>query len=117
MKADETGILLWVKNYQACVDFYSRVLELKIRFQKSYLTTFDFGDSYLLVEKEDPAHGPIQRDGRPPFILRLNVPDVQQATWQLRAKDVEVEFNSHDWGDIGQFHDPDGNILQFCKWK
>jgi lactoylglutathione lyase len=117
MKEVETGILLWVKNYEACVDFYSNVLELKTRFQKPYLTTFDFGDSYLLVEKEDPVHGAIVRGARPPFILRLNVSDVQQAIWQLRAKGVEVEFNNHDWGDTGQFHDPDGNILQFCKWK
>ena len=117
MNADETGFFLWVKNYEACVDFYAKTLELRMRFQKPYLTTFDFGGSYLLVEKEDPAHGEIHRGGRPSFILRMNVSDVQRATWQLRAKDVEVEFNSYDWGDTGQFRDPDGNILQFCKWK
>jgi lactoylglutathione lyase len=117
MKTDETGVLLWSKNYDACVEFYEKVLELKVHLKKPYLTHFDFGESYLIVEKEDPQWGAIQRGGKQPFILRINVSDVQHAIWDLRAKEVEVEFNSYDWGETGQFHDPDGNILQFCKWK
>jgi lactoylglutathione lyase len=117
MKADETGVLLWVKNYEACVEFYEKALELKVRFKKPHLTNFQFGNGYLLVEKADPNAPAAQGDGNRPFILRINVPNVQQAVWQLRAKEVEVEFNSYDWGDIGHFHDPDGNRVEFCKWK
>jgi len=117
MKADETGVLLWVKNYEACVEFYEKALELKVRLKKPHLTNFQFGHGYLLVEKADPKSHPGRHSANQPFILRINVPDVQQAVWHLRSKDVEVEFNSHDWGDIGHFHDPDGNRLEFCKWK
>ncbi len=117
MKADETGILLWVKNYEACVEFYEKTLELKIRFQKPHLTNFNFGKGYLLVEKADPASPEARQPENRAFIIRINVPDVQHAIWELRAKEVEVEFNSYDWGDVGHFHDPDGNRLEFCKWK
>lgn len=117
MKADETGILLNVKNYEACVSFYERTLELKVRLRKPELTNFQFGHGYLLVEKANDMTPGGRNPEASSMILRINVPDVQQAVWQLRAKEVEVEFNSYDWGDVGHFHDPDGNRLEFCKWK
>ena len=117
MKADETGVLLYVKNFYSCVEFYEKTLELKVRLKKPDLVNFQFGNGYLLVEKAgSSSHSTRHKEDRP-FLLRINVPDVQQAIWHLRAKGVEVEFASHDWGDIGHFHDPEGNRLEFCKWK
>lgn len=117
MKADEIGVLLNVKNYTACIEFYEKTLGLKVRLKKPHLTNFQFGQGYLLVEKADTHPSHPRHSTNHPIILRINVPDVQQAVWHLRGKEVEVEFNSYDWGDIGHFHDPDGNRLEFCKWK
>lgn len=117
MKVEETGVLINVKNYEACIEFYEKALELKVRLRKPHLTNFQFGHGYLLVEKADSKTHAVHHFGKNPITMRINVPDVQQAIWHLRAKEVEVEFNSYDWGDIGHFHDPDGNRLEFCKWK
>lgn len=117
METEETGILLNVKNYEACIQFYEKALELNVRFRKPHLTNFQFGQGYLLVEKASDKTPGGQDPEKSGMILRINVPNVQQAVWHLRGKEVEVEFNSYDWGDIGHFHDPDGNRLEFCKWK
>ena len=107
----ETGLLLFVKNYEKCVKFYSEKLGLKIRFQKSYLTTFDFGGGYLLIEKGRSKRA--LRNG----VIRLNVSDVPKAVKTFRKRGLKIHFHSHDWGDIGHFTDPDGNLIEFCRWK
>jgi len=45
------GILLFVNNYQKCVEFYRDKLQLPVIFSEGdILTTFDFGGAYLMVE-------------------------------------------------------------------
>ena len=107
----ETGLLLFVKNYEKCVNFYSQKLGLKVRFRKPYLTTFNFGGGYLLIERGRRKN--VLKDG----VIRLNVRDVPRAIEAFQKKGVKIQFHSYEWGDIGQFKDPDGNILQLCKWK
>jgi catechol 2,3-dioxygenase-like lactoylglutathione lyase family enzyme len=113
---EETGLVLSVKNYEKCLRFYSGKLGLKIRFQKfhqqkSYLTVFDFGEGYLLIEKG--RHSKSLREG----VIRLNVRDVLKAVKAFRKRGLKIKFRSYDWGDIGNFKDPDGNPIEFCKWK
>ncbi len=117
MKIEESGIVLRVKNYEACLDFYAKILELKIRYQKEGLTNFQFGSAYLVIEKGDPMPEAIRHVEYPPLVLRLNVQEVNQAIWLVRAKGVEAEFRSFDWGNVGRMYDPDGNLVEFCKWK
>ena len=107
----ETGLLLNVKNYEKCVRFYSEKLGLKIRFQKPHLTNFDFGGGYLLIEKGKGKNA--LRNG----VIRLNVQDVPKAVKLFRKKGLKVRFFTCDWGDVGEFKDPDGNPIEFCKWK
>jgi lactoylglutathione lyase len=111
LRVRETGIVLSVKNYEKCVKFYSRKMDFPIRYQKEGLTIFGFGGSYLLIEK-----GKVQKALRN-GLLRLNVPDVPRAVRILRKRGVRVRFRSYDWGDIGQTQDPEGNLLEFCRWK
>jgi lactoylglutathione lyase len=107
----ETGLLLNVKNYEKCVRFYSEKLGLLIRFQKPYLTTFDFGGGYLLIERGRDKNA--LRNG----VIRLNVRDVPKAVKAFQKRGLKIKFFSCDWGDIGQFKDPDGNIIELCRWK
>jgi lactoylglutathione lyase len=111
LRIRETGIVLSVKNYEKCVRFYSEKMGFPIRFQKPYLTNFDFGGAYLLIEKGNFKRA--LRNG----LLRVNVPDVPRAVRTLRQRGVRVRFRSYDWGDIGQTQDPEGNLIEFCRWK
>ncbi len=107
----ETGIILWVKNYEKCVRFYSEKLGLRIRFKKPHLTNFDFGGSYLLIEKGR------KKSGLKNCSLRLNVQNVSKTAKILQGRGLKVNVWSADWGDIGQLRDPDGNPIELCKWK
>jgi lactoylglutathione lyase len=118
MKIQQPGFLLWVENYEKCVAFYSEVLGLPIRMQKGdYLTNFRFGDGYIILEKGTPPPEEVRKKEMTPFIIRLNVADVDVAAEGLRAKGVEIKRESYDWGEIGSFRDPDGNLIQLCKFK
>ncbi len=117
MKIQQPGFLIWVENYEACVAFYSEKLDLPVRFQKESLTNFRFGDGYIILEKGEPAPVEVRKRPVPPFIIRLNVADVDVASENLRAKGVEVQRESHDWGETGSLRDPDGNLIQLCKFK
>jgi lactoylglutathione lyase len=110
--------LLRTENYEQCVEFYSKVLELPVRYQKPELTNFQFGGSYLLLEKAwEPSPREIRERKNPPFLLRINVEDVEAAVRKVRAKGIEVHHASYDWGEVGNFRDPGGNLVEFCKWK
>ncbi len=118
MKIQQPGFLVWVENYDACVAFYSEKLDLPIRMQKGdYLTNFRFGDGYIILEKGTPAPEEVRKRDAPPFIIRFNVADVDIAAKGLMEKGVEVKRESFDWGEIGNLRDPDGNLIQLCKFK
>jgi len=117
MEIDETGFVLRVENYEECVRFYAEILELPIRLQKDGLTNFQFGGSYLMLEKAWETSPPeIQRDA-PPYFLRINVENVELASQKVRSKGIEVQYLDFDWGTVGNFRDPSGNLVEFCKWK
>lgn len=118
MEIKETGFLLRVENYEDCVRFYSEVLDFRIRYQKEGLTNFQFGDSYLLLEKAwKPSPEEIRKSEHPPFILRVNVENVLQAVQEVKSKGIEARYFDNDWGEVANFRDPSGNLVEFCKWK
>ncbi|MDF1839216.1 MAG: VOC family protein [Planctomycetota bacterium] len=104
-----TGFILYVPQYEACVNFYSRVLKLPTLFTTGDLTCFELGDSYLMVE----PGGPERRDAEHPTCLRLNVPDVKGQADRLQAQGVPVDYQEHDWGTVAKFEDPAGNLIAF----
>ena len=59
MNIVRTGIILNTEKYDECVLFYKTLFDLKILFQEQYgdfrLTSFEFSDSYLMVETEGHA--------------------------------------------------------------
>lgn len=113
MDFDRTGIILYVINYQECVDFYKNSLELKTMFSTEALTCFAFGSSYLMVELDDTYDGSAEVHTRIKTCLRMNVPNVKSLAEILKTKNIEVDYQEHDWGTIAKFQDPDGNLCAF----
>ena len=84
MKLTRSGIILCTERYEACVDFYRRVLELPDLFslddEHSMLTCLDMGGNYLMIETGGtaiPGGRPIEQS---PVKLRFNVHDVEAAS-------------------------------------
>ncbi len=112
MEFDRTGFILYVINYQACVDFYKNMLELKVMFSTENLTCFKFGESYLMVELDD--ENPNETNSiRTKTCLRMNVKNVKALADKLIQQQIKVNYKEHAWGIIAKFYDPDGNLLAF----
>jgi len=108
-----TGQILYVRNYEACLDFYGDKLQLPVHFANEALTCYDFYGTYLMVEREDREdYLELPADQPKTFTcLRLNVSDVKAAADELIARGVEADYQEHDWGVVAKFRDPDGNLL------
>ena len=107
-----TGVILFTQQPAACVHFYREVLGLPLAFEKPGLTALHFGGAYLMLEAGGCHHGRPKTVAENPTILRFNVPCVDTAAQELRAKGVDVHIHHFDWGTIGQFFDPDGHCCQ-----
>lgn len=112
MKLDRIGIILYVEKYQKCVDFYKNIVGLDILFKTDFLTCFNFGEAYLMVEPTDDEIDKTE-NGRDKTCLRMNIENVSEFANQLKANGVEVNYQEHDWGTIAKFYDPDGNLCAF----
>lgn len=112
MSFTRTGIILYVRRYAECVEFYRDTLGLPVMFRTPELTCFEFGASYLMVEPEDEAVDPARMD-RQSTCLRMNVPSVRERADTLMAKGIEVDYQEHPWGTVARFLDPDGNLCAF----
>ncbi len=107
------GIILGTERFDACVAFYRDVLRLPVWYEKPGLLCLRFGDGYLMIET-----GGVAREGRKsqsenPTMLRFNVDDVAAAAEDLRQRGIAVDVETHSWGTVGTFLDPDGNVCEF----
>ncbi|WP_265562963.1 VOC family protein [Sphingomicrobium arenosum] len=112
MQFTRTGFILYVMPYEECVAFYRDIVGLRQMFETPDLTTFVFGGSYLMVEREDEDHGGAGQ-GRYATCLRMNLPDVRAMADRLIAAGVDVDYQEHDWGTVAKFVDPAGNLCAF----
>ena len=113
MNLTRSGIILFTEQYEACVDFYRRILELPDLFslddEHSKLTCLNLGGNYLMIETGGaafPGGRPIEQS---PVKLRFNVSDIEAAASVLEARGVRVTIRRETWGTVGDFVDPDGN--------
>jgi len=119
MEIDRTGLVLYVRKYSECVQFYQDVLGLPILFQKKDLTCFNFFGTYLMVEIEDREDylkldvGPLKNFS----CLRINVENVKLISEELKDKIIDLDYREHDWGTVAKFKDPDGNLISFKDSK
>ena len=115
MKYERTGVILCTENYEACVSFYSELLDLPVLEtldnEYSKLTVLGFGvDTYLMIETEGTAVPSGKTLVENPVWLRFNVKNVEASARELRGKGVQVAIRKESWGTVGDFMDPDGNI-------
>lgn len=82
-------------------------------FDSAYLTCFEFGESYLMVELDDEYNGQKIETERTKTCLRMNVPNVKLLSEKLTAQNIIVDYQEHSWGTIAKFYDPDGNLCAF----
>lgn len=113
MQIDRTGFIIYTINYESCVNFYGKILELEIVFKTENLTCFAFGQSYLMVEVDDEYHGKITDSERIKTCLRINVPDVKKLAKKLTSKNISVDYQENSWGTFAKFFDPDDNLCAF----
>ena len=110
---EQPGLVLLDEQYDACAKFYREVVGLEVYADLGDLIVFRFGSAYLAVERDGVAVPRGKSPAQGPVTLRFNVADVQTDAARLRAKGVEVEVGTFDWGTIGKFLDPDGNRCEF----
>ena len=120
MQIDFPGLIVFVEHYATCRRFYGETLGLSVVTEKTWpgggLTAFAWGDTYLMIEsggtrQPAPDDGDSYNRGQP-FILRLDVNDLEEALARLEAAGVEVERRSYPWGEIAVFFDPNGTRLE-----
>ncbi len=106
------GIILFTERFEECVAFYRDLVGLPVWFAKSGLVCLRFGDGYLMVETGGVAGDGIKARGQNPTVLRFNVNNLDAAAEMLRGRGIAVEVMDFEWGRIGQFVDPDGNLCE-----
>ncbi|WP_281966804.1 VOC family protein [Roseovarius nanhaiticus] len=113
MNFSRVGIILNTKKYEECLNFYKFVLGLPVEGQfgdgDDQITIFSLEGCYLMVEHGGTSHPGSKPRDICPTKFRFNVPDIDVACDELRAKGVEVNVLKHEWGTTAEFADPDGN--------
>lgn len=110
---DRSGFILYVRAYEACVEFYGEVLGLPLMFRTDELSCFAFGGAYLMVELDDTYYLEGGQDERTRSCLRMNVVDVKEWADRVAGAGVAVDYQEHSWGTVAKFRDPDGNLCAF----
>jgi lactoylglutathione lyase len=110
-----TGVILFTKRFDACVRFYRDQLGLSEIFAKDGLVCLRFGAGYLMVEEGGHAANGRKSREQNPTVLRFDVDDLDGSAAWLRKRGVEVDVLDFDWGRIGQFTDPDGNLGELLQ--
>ena len=110
-----SGTLLFTKNFERCIKFYKKTLELPIIFEEpGVLTNFKLGSGYLMVED----FGTLAKDKKDfsqnPVIIRFDttIDDFINGTEFLEQKGIELEVKNFEWGHTASFYDPDGNCCE-----
>ncbi|MGP4108567.1 VOC family protein [Virgibacillus sp. L01] len=119
MNFKEFGTILFVEQYEACINFYKNVLQLKVNFEKADLVSFNVSNGYLMVERGGISSHNEKGRQQNPVVLRFDVNDVDEAVSALEKHGVSflnkrLEF---DWGVIAVFLDPDGNRIELGQIK
>ncbi|GGF13811.1 glyoxalase [Halobacillus andaensis] len=119
MKVQEFGLILFVDNYNACVNFYQHKLKINKRSEKEDLTTFDISTGYLMIEKGGVRSKKEKRRDQNPTVLRFDVVSLERAVNELKSRGVEFieDRLDFDWGKIAVCVDPDGNRIEIGEVK
>lgn len=112
MKIKETGLILFLENYEENARFYTDKLGLKITEKKDRLMKLEFGGSYLMVEDQGVASQIEKTREQNPTVIRIGVSDFDETIKELTNREVSIRVMTFDWGTIGVFVDPEGNRIE-----
>jgi len=116
MKIKETGIILFLENYEENVKFYTEKLGLHLRDRKEGLSKLDFGGSYLIIENNGISTGIEKTRAQNPTVIRIEVQDFDEAIREIENREVPVQVHKFDWGTIGVIIDPEGNRIEIKNY-
>jgi lactoylglutathione lyase len=114
MRYTESGMILFVERFDACLLFYRDLLGLPVRAAYEYLVIFEIGHGYFMLEQQGVASAGQKTRAQNPVVLRFDVPDLDQAMADLRARGADFPEGRLDfaWGSIAPLLDPDGNRIE-----
>src|SRR5699024_5636408 len=107
MNFKEFGTILFVENYEACIDFYKNKLQLDVRNEKETLVTFNVTGGYIMVEKGGFSLAGEKNRQQNPTVLRFDVDALGEAVSTLEERGVHFinKRLAFDWGTIAVFLD------------
>ncbi|MEC0240379.1 VOC family protein [Paenibacillus dokdonensis] len=112
MKIKESGLILFLENYEENVKFYTEKLGLNIRERKEGLSKLDFGGSYLMVENNGISNSTEKNRAQNPTVIRIEVQEFDETIIELEGRGIALEVQRYDWGTIGVIIDPEGNRIE-----
>lgn len=115
MEFNRTGVILYVINYDECVDFYHNIIGLDIMFKTESLTCMEFGNGYLMIEvdKRTDPRSDIDIGERFRTCIRMNVPNFKSVVDKLTKEGIEIHYEEHELGVVAKFFDPESNLCEF----
>ena len=108
---------VFTRQWTISVDFYSKMLELPVKFSSEEMgwAEFDLSGASLAVERYAESEDPQHLVGR--FVgISIQVDDIDAVYSDLSKKGVEFTTppERQPWGGVlAHFKDPDGNVLTF----
>ncbi|MBT9437999.1 MAG: VOC family protein [Desulfobacterales bacterium] len=125
MEIKFTHVRLLVKDYQLCFRFYRDMLGFKAIWgdESGGYADFETGSAIIALFGRNAMADAIGKSGLPfeaaaqdTVSLIFEVPNVDEATQELKAKGVVFETEPTDrsvWGiRTAHFRDPDGNLIE-----
>ena len=111
-----SNFILYCKNWEETVDFYSNKIDLPISFRNDWFVEFILNDlSRLSVAHESRAS--IKSSSGAGITLSLRIHDIQSQRELLINKGVDTpEIKLHAWGaSVLYIYDPEGNRIEFWE--
>lgn len=111
---------LYVEELEGSVSFYKDVLGLPLRRQRNDTAHFDAGNGVLFELMSGGKASPSPKTPeQQPFVLGIQVEDLDSAVQELRQKGVNFigeagEYKGTRWA---QFSDPEGNRLEIKQTR
>jgi len=116
MKIKETGIILFLENYEENVKFYIEKLGLDLRERKDGLSKLNFGGSYLMIEDSGVFSRTEKTRAQNPTVIRIEVQDFDETVREIEDRGVSIQVHKFNWGTIGVIIDPEGNRIEIKKY-
>ncbi len=115
------------RNVEATIDFYTRILQFKVKERKKvgkppleevvYLTLNDTMIELLSMTNPSPASTDPQQIGY--RMMAIEVRDMDEAISHLKSKGVEISVPPVALGDSkrAEIKDPDGLSIELRQWQ